>query len=102
MSKNHHAEAKHEDPKPVAAKHEEAPAKVWQWDGSNHHKHPEWLAEHNLVVHDGVLQMRAPQGLISATKGEHIVKDAKGNLHVSAHPSPASQPSSRLAPGTSA
>lgn len=81
----------------------EAPAKTWQWNGSNHHEHPEWLVEHNVTTHEHILKLDAPQGTISAHKGEWIVKDAKGNVHVtSAHPSAASRPSSHLAPETSA
>ena len=77
---------KREDPKPVAAK-PEAPTKTWQWDGSNHHDHPEWLGEHNPTVRNHALHLNAPQGIISAHKGEFVVKNDKGDIHVSrAHP----------------
>lgn len=121
MSKNHAYEPKHptdEKHTPVATPPHVEPKtvlittpvealKTWQWNGSNHHEHPEWLAEHNIHTHERTLKLDAPQGTISAHKGEWIVKDAKGNVHVtkdappSAHPSSASRPSSHQAPETS-
>lgn len=97
---------------PVEAK--AAPAKdsgalpmTWQWEGRLVHL-PEWLAGF-VSVRGHALHIDAPQGVISATKGEWVVKSATGDIYVSKdehvtpdRPSSASQPSSHQAPETSA
>jgi hypothetical protein len=55
----------------------------WQWDGSaDNTEWPSWLTDRNPVVADGLMKITTSAGVMSAVKGEWIVKDAKGHLHV--------------------
>lgn len=55
----------------------------WQWDGSTDSVHwPHWILKHGAVVDGKALRLNTPGGMITATRHEWIVRDAKGVIHV--------------------